>query len=106
NLDFNTSISASKESGSSLLYNDLQVTVADRDGLLYQGPMRGLQHVAIGTIAKGGKESLTVTAFLPKTVGNEAQRLTTAAAFTFSATVYDGNRLYCSKTFHVVRNGM
>ncbi|MGZ4134907.1 MAG: hypothetical protein ACXVC1_06205 [Tumebacillaceae bacterium] len=97
NLDFNYKISATRESGSNLLYNDLQITVADSDGLLYQGPMSGLQHVAIGTIAKGGKESLTVTAFLPKTVGNEAQRLTTSAAFTFSATVYDGNRVYCSK---------
>ncbi|HEU4962523.1 MAG TPA: hypothetical protein VFV52_01495 [Bacilli bacterium] len=85
NLDFNTSVSARQETGNTAFYNILHVTVADSNGLLYEGSFAGLQDFPLGTIPIGQQRYLTFTATLPLATGNEMQGQATSVAFDLTA---------------------
>ena len=85
NLDFNYSVSSRQETGEIILYNKLLLKVTDSDGSLYEGNLKDFLNFPLGTIAKGGNESLTFTAELPLQTGNDLQGKATTVSFDFTA---------------------
>lgn len=89
NVDFNYTVRSRKEAGDEPLYNQMTLKISDGTGLLYEGPMNGLQNFPLGTIASFQKTSLTFTAALPYETDNEFQGKETTVAFDFTAIGHD-----------------
>ncbi|MDR7319349.1 hypothetical protein [Brevibacillus nitrificans] len=85
NTDFNYTISARWESGSKAMFNQLQLVIADNEGVRFSGKLSDLQLVPIGEIDGFNNESLKFTVDVPESLGNEYQGVSTRAIFVFQA---------------------
>lgn len=94
-LNLKYRITAEKGSGSSALYNQLNLKVTDIQGArkpLYEGPLNGLTTDRILQQLEAGKtQNLWFTVTLPETAGNDCQGKSTTVKFVFEATQLDNN---------------
>ncbi|SDI46608.1 LPXTG cell wall anchor domain-containing protein [Natribacillus halophilus] len=83
--DFEYDISASKQSGSELLYNVFNLEVEYEDTVIFAGSLQEFTHFEMGSLKSGEHEQLTFTIEFPLQAGNEYQGLETIVALGFSA---------------------
>ncbi|MDQ0297783.1 LPXTG-motif cell wall-anchored protein [Salibacterium salarium] len=85
NQDVNYVMTSQKQSGSDLLFEQLDLSVADDKTTLYQGKMHEFDGFRTQSLDVNGHDELQVTVEFPAESGNEFQNLTTDVLFQFLA---------------------
>src|SRR5690606_16632915 len=85
NVDFNYKLSAEMESGDQVLFDNLKVTITDKDKDIYNGSIKELNTLNLGELLSFKKNDLLFTVELPKVAGNEVKNKTTVIGFNFVA---------------------
>ncbi|MFG6496215.1 LPXTG cell wall anchor domain-containing protein [Fictibacillus sp. UD] len=77
NQDFSYNIQSKMKSGSEKLYNQFQLKIEDKSGMVYQGDLKDFKGLDPRPLAAFSEEKLTVTVEFPYISGNEFQGLNT-----------------------------
>src|SRR5690606_13308597 len=85
NVDFNYKLSVEMESGDQVLFDNLKVTITDKDKDIYNGSIKELNTLNLGELLSFKKNDLLFTVELPKVVGNDVKNKTTVIGFNFVA---------------------
>jgi LPXTG-motif cell wall-anchored protein len=85
NQDFSYNIQSRMKSGSEKLYNQFQLKIEDKSGMVYQGDLKDFKGLNPRPLAAFSEEKLTVTVEFPYISGNEFQGLNTEVEFVLYA---------------------
>jgi LPXTG-motif cell wall-anchored protein len=85
NQDFSYNIQSRMKSGSEKLYNQFQLKIEDKSGIVYQGDLKDFKGLDPRPLAAFSEEKLTVTVEFPYISGNEFQGLNTEVEFVLYA---------------------
>ncbi|WP_226536312.1 LPXTG cell wall anchor domain-containing protein [Fictibacillus halophilus] len=85
NQDFSYNIQSRMKSGSEKLYNQFQLKIEDKSGMVYQGNLKDFKGLDPRPLAAFSEEKLTVTVEFPYISGNEFQGLNTEVEFVLYA---------------------
>lgn len=85
NKDFHYTVEVKQESGSEMLYNQLDVQVFDAEGILFEGKLNELKELESRFLTSHSKHPLKFSVMFPVESGNEYQGLATEVALIFSA---------------------
>jgi LPXTG-motif cell wall-anchored protein len=85
NQDFSYNIQSRIKSGSEKLYNQFQLKIEDKSGMVYQGALKDFKGLDPRPLAPFSEEKLTVTVEFPYISGNEFQGLNTEVEFVLYA---------------------
>ncbi|MEK5441867.1 MULTISPECIES: TasA family protein [unclassified Fredinandcohnia] len=83
--DFNYLTSADRKSGSKELYEELFLTISDKNGDIFKGKLGNFKKIDPRPIVSGQQEELIFTVEFPPHLGNEYQGLATEVEMKFYA---------------------
>jgi hypothetical protein len=69
--------------GSKDLYNELELTVADKSGAIFKGKLKDFEKLDVRDLKRNTDEELTIGIYFPYELGNEFQGLNTEFEFIF-----------------------
>ncbi|MFJ5715173.1 LPXTG cell wall anchor domain-containing protein [Neobacillus sp. NPDC093127] len=81
--DFKYLSSSSLKEGSDLFFEELLLTISDKDHILFDGKMKDFNKLTPRLIAKNNSEQLFFKVKVPETLGNEFQGLNCLVEFKF-----------------------
>ncbi|MFC0236659.1 LPXTG cell wall anchor domain-containing protein [Fictibacillus phosphorivorans] len=85
NQDFSYNIQSRMKAGSEELYNQFQLKIEDKSGLVFQGDLKNFKGLDPRPLAAFSEETLTLTVEFPYISGNEFQGLNTEVEFVLYA---------------------
>lgn len=83
NKDFNYLSSSSLLTGSEFLYNELDLKISDKSGLIYIGKLSDFKKTETRKLTSKDEEEIVYTIEFPYELGNEYQGLSTEVQFKF-----------------------